>query len=368
MVVDAGPPGSGYNVNRLYTTVKVCQPDTGLCRVIDHVLVDTGSTGLRLLSSALGSSLSLRRVVGSAGLPLLNCAQFVDATYAWGPVGVADIVLGSATAPAVPFQIIADREFAIAPNSCAGGGTALTDSKSLGANGILGLGMFRQDCGSLCSVNVHNGVYFTCTDAGCTATMGATASLSQQVKNPVSGFATDNNGIVIELPPVSASGVSSLSGSLFLGVGTRPNNQMTPGSAVLFGDAWGYVTTLLAGTNRPNSFVRSFFDTGSNGVFFDSATIPVCAQSKDFYCPVSTLGLSATSIGTNAAKVVIALAISDATPLFSDTSRAAFAGLAGPVGETSTFDFGLPFFFGRRVAIGMDGSSSPLGTGPYYAF
>ena len=28
VVVDAGPAGSGYNVNRLFTQVKVCQPGT----------------------------------------------------------------------------------------------------------------------------------------------------------------------------------------------------------------------------------------------------------------------------------------------------------------------------------------------------
>ncbi len=368
VIVDAGPPGSGYNVNRLYTTVKVCQPDGGLCKLIDHVLVDTGSTGFRLLSSALGSAVGLRRILGNAGLPLLNCVQFVDATYAWGPVVTADLMLGGETAPAMPIQIIADREFDTAPSSCAAGGTAITDVKSLGANGILGLGLFKEDCGSGCSGNVHNGFYYTCTDPSCAASTGAIAALSQQVKNPVSSFASDNNGVIIELPPVSAPGLSSLTGSLIFGVGTQLNNQMAPGSAVLFGDAWGYVSTLLTGTNQPNNFGRSFFDTGSNGLFFDSATIQRCAQSQDFYCPASALALSATLVGTNAAKALVGLAISDATPLFTDVSKSAFPGLAGPIGESSIFDFGLPFFYGRRVAIGIAGRSSSLGTGPYYAF
>ncbi len=368
VIVDAGPSGAGYNVNRLYTTVKVCQPDGGLCKVIDHVLVDTGSTGLRLLSSALGSSVGLPRILGKAGLPLLNCAQFVDATYAWGPVVTSDLILGGQAALLVPIQIIADREFDTAPGSCAAGGTAITDVKSLGANGILGLGLFKEDCGSGCGSNVHNGFYYTCTDPSCAATTGAIAALSQQVRNPVSSFASDNNGVVIELPPVGAAGLSNLTGSLIFGVGTQSNNQMAPGSVVLFGDAWGYVSTLLGGTNQPNNFARSFFDTGSNGLFFDSATIQLCAQSQDFYCPASTLALSATLVGANAAKASVGLAISDATPLFTDGSKSAFPGLAGPIGESSIFDFGLPFFYGRRVAIGLAGRSSSLGTGPYYAF
>jgi hypothetical protein len=36
--------------------------------------------------------------------------------------------------------------------------------------------------------------------------------------------------------------------------------------------------------------------------------------------------------------------------------------------DASSFDWGLPFFYGRRVFIGIDGQASSLGTGPFYAF
>ncbi|HEY1315386.1 MAG TPA: DUF3443 family protein, partial [Steroidobacteraceae bacterium] len=57
LVVDAGPSApSSAVVNTLYTTVKVCVPgSTTSCATIDHIEVDTGSFGLRLISSALGS-------------------------------------------------------------------------------------------------------------------------------------------------------------------------------------------------------------------------------------------------------------------------------------------------------------------------
>src|SRR2546421_9341508 len=55
VVVDAGPKGAngspvGY-VNGIFTTVTVCVPGTSTCQNIDHVLVDTGSSGLRLLAN-----------------------------------------------------------------------------------------------------------------------------------------------------------------------------------------------------------------------------------------------------------------------------------------------------------------------------
>ena len=38
--------------------------------------------------------------------------------------------------------------------------------------------------------------------------------------------------------------------------------------------------------------------------------------------------------------------------------------LAGPIGDTDTVDWGLPFFYGRRVFIGVDGPAIT----PFYAF
>ena len=53
------------------------------------------------------------------------------------------------------------------------------------------------------------------------------------------------------------------------------------------------------------------------------------------------------------------------------TNNAAFNNLGGSSGSgpfSSFFDWGLPFFFGRTVFVGIEGQTSPLGTGPYFAF
>ena len=56
VIVDAGP--NNRSVNTLFTTVTVCVPgSTTSCQTIDHIQVDTGSYGLRLLAPVLTLSL-----------------------------------------------------------------------------------------------------------------------------------------------------------------------------------------------------------------------------------------------------------------------------------------------------------------------
>jgi hypothetical protein len=47
-----------------------------------------------------------------------------------------------------------------------------------------------------------------------------------------------------------------------------------------------------------------------------------------------------------------------------------FPELAGalPAGNAGTFDYGLTFFYGKRVAIAVEGDKTSVGTGPYIAF
>ena len=88
VVMDYGPIVNGQYVgfnNVLYTTVIICVPGTATCQSIDHVLVDTGSTGLRIPASVV--TLSLPFITGTGNNPIGNCVQYVDTTYQWGPHG-----------------------------------------------------------------------------------------------------------------------------------------------------------------------------------------------------------------------------------------------------------------------------------------
>ena len=381
VTVDTGPANSGYNVNRLYTNVTICSPGSSTqCQTIDHVLVDTGSTGLRLLASKMATALHLSNVTGSANSPLLNCVQFVDGTVAWGPVVTADVVLAGKMAVSMPIQVIGDPAFnsltLASPSPC--GGTAMTTPTDLGANGVLGIGLFKMDCGTDCETNPGNGSYFTCTNANCTATHGATAILTKQVANPVSLFTTDNNGVQIELPAVNSATASSLLGALIFGINTQTNNQLASTTKVLTADSFGYITTSLT---LPGSQLlglsNSFIDSGSNGFYFDakSSSIQTCpGTSAGFYCPASPTPLSATMLGANGVRTAtIAFSIGNASAMFNDPSQAVLpnlSGPAGPSGDPKSFDWGLPFFYGRRVFFGFEGAT-PSGTstsGPFYAF
>ena len=367
VAVDAGPTGSGNNVNRLYTTVTVCPVGSSTqCQTIDHVLVDTGSTGLRLLASVLNNPAAYAPVLASGGQPLLNCAQFVDNTYGWGPVVTADVTLGGETASAVPLQIMGSPTLPVSADSCDNGAAELNSVSALGAKGILGLGLFQQDCGAGCVSNDKSGYYYTCTDANCTASVGATAALTSQLTNPVVRFAADNNGFLLTLPRVSSPGATGVNGALVFGVGTQSNNQFTTGS-VLTTSGVGYITTRQGSRTLRNSFI----DSGSNALFFYASTLVTCSVSSGasgFYCPTSSQSFtSVTMTGSNAVSATVPFVVDNAQSIVN-TGYKALPTLAGPISDSTIFDWGLPFFYGRSVFFGIDQMPSSLGTGPLMAF
>ena len=114
ILVNAGPTDDYFN--GAFTSVTICAPgqSTG-CQTIDGVLVDTGSTGLRVLSSAV--TLPLPQQVGTSGAPIVECAQFLDG-FTWGPVQTADVKLAGEQASAVPIQVIDERAFPNIPTAC----------------------------------------------------------------------------------------------------------------------------------------------------------------------------------------------------------------------------------------------------------
>lgn len=352
----SGGPTNSY-ANGLFITLTVCIPSSSNCQTINDVLLDTGSYGLRLLSSAGGGALTLS-LPTQAG-PIGECAPFVDG-YTWGSVATADIQISGESASAVPVQVI-DPTFAAVPTQCqAFGGPEIDTMAVLGANGILGVGPFLQDCGGACTVSgpSNPGLYYNCATSPCKV---AAQPLAQQVANPVGFFATDNNGVIVELPAATTP-VASLSGSLVFGIGTQSNNGLS-GATIFPINSSGEFSTTFKSQSYPG-----FIDSGSNGLFFldsNTTSIPICTDNTGFYCPTSNANLSATMVSGGTSESVN-FTVQNADTLFSNQNAFVFPGLAGP--NSGTFDWGLPFFFGRNVFTAIDSKSTPGGTGPFWAF
>jgi len=370
IVVDSGPSLNGQPIgtnDELFTTVTICVPGTTTCQNIDHVLVDTGSSGLRILSSQITMTLPYTTDAGNNLIG--NCVQYADTTYQWGPLAKVDVRMANEVAGSVPIQIVGPSNFVAAPAACSAGGTAAQTVLELGANGILGVGLFRQDCRPACASSSPPSVYFSCPAAGCTPT---SIALTAQLQNPVWMFAQDNNGLAITLPQIGPTGAVSVTGSMIFGIGTQSNNGLNSAQAQAV-NSLGNFTTTFNGVPYSNSYI----DSGSSGFFFLDSTatgLPDCTSTSivaGFYCPASPLNFTAITSGPNpngsktTVSANIAFSIGNALTLI-ESPNTAFNNLGGS--SSGVFDWGLPFFFGRTVFIGVESQSSAAGIGPYWAY
>jgi hypothetical protein len=384
--VEDGPRAFQFtpNANILYATVTVCAPgDASRCVSIDHVQVDTGSVGLRVLASKV-KALNLPPVTLAQG-PTQNaweCFPFVIGGL-WGANAVADVVLGQQTATAVAVQLIEDDPLAAIgyTSDCynAADRNILDSAATLGSNGILGIGSTTLDCGLNCVAGNYSGSfvqYYSCpqgatSSAACTP---ASVPANLQVYNPVAALpAPYNNGVVLKMPAVGDPGAASASGELILGLNSTANNTVPSNATKVYlgvdyvnnPNAYLNVSTQYNGT----TFAGSYLDTGTNGLFFTDATLPRC-QGSTWYCPKNTLNVSAlVSDGDNPAqnRVPVAFQIGNAEGLFA-TSNTAFGDAAGATPTAgSSFAWGMPFFYGRQVYLAIWQQAGAL-TAPWYAW
>ena len=277
ITIDPSSAAVCTSANILCTQVTICQPSTSNCQTIADVLVDTGSSGLRIFASAVSIPL--------ASSNLGECMYFGGGTE-WGPVHTVDVVLGGEPAVLVPVHVI-NPTFAgqytstgqPASNIC---GVGVVDSSPVqaGFNGILGVGLFPFD----------SGFYYNCAALPCAV---VAVAASQQVQNPVGLLPVDNNGVIVALPSVPASGSPSVTGSLILGIGTESNNQPS-GVTVLPTNSLGQIVTRFHPSPSVSTQNVGIIDSGSSVMFFSdsSLSIPLCPGNLSFlYCPSSPLTL-----------------------------------------------------------------------------
>jgi hypothetical protein len=337
---------------------------------------------------------------------LAECQQF-GGGYSWGSVRNVDITFAGTqeTVSNIPMQVMGDMEPAPAANCAAlsttgyeltgsttnASGVAIANPLTyqyLGANGIVGLSLFAQDC-DICTTTAEPPlgtgttpglVYAVCADSTGNHCTPTTLPLNQQVVNPVAMLATDNNGFLIRMPPVGTAGAASATGSIIFGIGTQSNNAL------------GNVTKYLADPNEEPGFVYTtydavanqfgIFDSGSSLYYFEdpTGTIQLCgttAPADQYYCPGGSSAQSGAAGTTLHLTATINDWLNDAEPSavtpFSITNLVNLASTsyaANDIGGPQVLDYfiwGMPSFYGKTLYFGVS-SAANNNASPFYAF
>ncbi|EDT42597.1 DUF3443 domain-containing protein [Burkholderia ambifaria] len=342
-------------LNRPMVSVTVCEPgSTTNCQTIDNILLDTGSTGLRLVSSVASQVAGNLPVSTTNGEQLAECMPF-GAGNTWGSVRTADVKMAGEIARNVPIQLIGDMDAMSVPLSCTSQGPMLNTAEKLGFNGILGVDVNPSDCGAHCADSTDYRVYFSCSNgADCSDT---TVSIAQQVVNPVTRFATDNNGVILQMPSIPDLGQASVAGALTFGIETRANNRYSA-SQKLITTAEGRVYV-----NDDHIFMEgAAFDSGTPAYVFTDFSLRQC---EGLYCPESSLAETVQLKDVHGTPGTVDMLIGNASQLDA-TGNVAFKNLA-EFSYTEPMLIGMPFFYGRSVYYGFDQRASS-GSEPYVAF
>ena len=321
-------PRSGFN--RMVVSVTLCAPGTSRCATIDDIMVDTGSTGLRIEASALPLELGLPPFLGPDGVPLAECLRFIH-DAAWGPLVRANVRLGGLTAADIPIQIIADNP-PQQPEGCPPSQVYPT------SNGTLGVGPHLFDCPGNCVQIAAAPTVFKMERGLWIPNQGGVAP-AFRMPNPISRLPVHDNGVVIDLPAARHGAEIELRGTLTFGVGTAANNQLGDARVTRL-DRRGYFTTLYGGLAYPESYL----DSGTMTLIVDDEGIPRCARLPWAFCLDPSHEFAATMIDGFGGTVSTSFVVSDYQAIGDHHYGAAGgAAIAAAVG-TKSFVWGAPYF------------------------
>jgi hypothetical protein len=372
LYVDGFPCAKSYSSNNYpysnqpYTNIKICAPNsTTNCQIIDHVIVDSGSDGVRMAASVLKSKLlSALPTVTSGSKSLTECEVYVD-SFVYGPLKTVDLYIAGKVAKSVPIQVFGTGTatgFAV-PSACSTQGGEETDTVTeFGGNGLIGVAFELVD----------TGLYLNCTakSSACVENKSYAG-----IPNVVSKFATDNNGAVITLPAISTSGTTAtVSGSLIFGVGTQANNTPPKGVVAIANDSGGEFNLKV-----PNSKISTaYIDSGTWDLVVNDSALAICSSSSagaGFYCPPknTAIALGISSYNKSAAAFSLSYTVGNATTLFNNNygDDVAYNDITEPASSSSAltgdYAMGLSTFFGRSMYFVFTGKKSTLGSGPINA-
>lgn len=372
--------GHSNSFNVPFITITVCAPGSATnCATIDHVIVDTGSVGLRIPNATLQANPALAAALPTTqvnGQDLSECYIYA-AGYFYGSVRSVDLQIAGERALSMPVQIGGD--LSPVPSQCSTlvqGASEIDSPAALGGNAIIGVMGNPADCGNGCTsaTNQQNPRYFGCASGGTCSIVGV--PVDQQVPHPVSAFVQDNNGYSIELPSIDdAMGAVSPMGTLTFGIGTQDDNDLPDDANVFELDASSQLTTFSSQMSSM-SYGLTLFDSGTAFYLVTAPSIPTCTsqQTQGLYCPTSLQKLTASITDSKGKTGSTTVKIANADSLFTAASAAttAFDDLAvdSAVAQqpAELFIMGLPQFYGKTIYFGIKGQTAGSHAGPFYAF
>lgn len=360
MCVDDGPvnPETGQSVNagnRPFVTIRLCVPgSTTQCVNVNHMLIDTGSTGVRVSVPGLSSRIDLPAVTTRTGTPVAECMHFVSG-WTWGSLNRADVYIGGMVARDMPIHMMESHSrnptlggngggaFPTVPPACRFANVDQNVGKisAIGANGILGVGVWPNDD------LLEYDQYFVCNAGSCSVTNDLDASL--RPSHPSVHLPSHPGGVVLRTAAVSSSGGRNVMGSLTFGITSLP-----VGANRLQLSSYGSFTTVINGQIYPYSYI----DSGTVAYFFDSNSprITPCTRAQGLYCPSAPLRITATHADSAGNQFSVNIDVANAETLLSNaTDPTALNNIAGPTYDSATpfatqrFAWGFPFFIGRTV-------------------
>lgn len=353
-------------INQPYVTITLCASNaqgSSQCATVDRMILDTGSSGVRVVASALSSAFAAQMPAQTGATddpggnaPIAQCATF-GSGFTWGSVKRAAVTIGGETSSVIPVQLIGDAKFAVPTDCSARGGKDLSTVSALGGNGIVGISNLVYDHAASANTIYPAGFYYCSSATSCTNTRVA---VSKQPMNPVAAFPSDNNGTIIRLPGLSSAGAGGATGQVIFGIGTQQNNTMPSGVNILPLNQYGYFTSVYKGRLLTVSAV----DSGTNMFVFPDSAIPI---SNGFYVPAAPLALAAIFQAASGAgtPINVPFEIANANNLYA-SGNAAFNNFG--MNASGMVLWGLPFFYGRTVYTVLENAKVGAQAGPFVAF
>ena len=337
-----------HGFNRMVISIDLCAPGTTRCVTIDEVMVDTGSTGLRIEPGVLPSSLGLRPMLGEGAAPLGECVRFVH-DQAWGFLARADLHLGGMVAPNLPIQLISPDDEPH-PSQCPASNVSPT------SNATLGIGPLT-DCPDPCDGSGPGASYFACPPDGCRPIRMEAAD---RLPNPVWRLPRHNSGVVFELPGVPPEGSGGVTGRLIFGIDTADNNRIDA-MHVLRLDAFGRFTSVMAGRPYPHSSI----DSGTTTMVVPADDFRRCERIPWALCASPVRRVEAEMVGADGGRIGASFRVGDFAALTRPGIGAVDGVAVAAPAAARGLVWGAPLFLGKRVAFGFE---TPVGGGAFYGF